>query len=508
MSRVEQLFTPSAGMQLLARAWVWPAAAVLTTAAFLLLRSSVAGVDDVSWLITASERLLDGQRLYVDILEPNPPASVWLYVPAVWLARFFGLAPELILDIQTFLCAAAGLGLSAGILRSGGTAARFRGPGLFVCGFFILALLPHAVFGQRDHYALMMLAPALAVLMQRAEGHLVPLALAALVGVLAGIGVSIKPPYALCLGLAAVFGVAQINPRPRLLRALMLAAVRPEAVACCAMIALYILAIALAAPEFATDMLPILSLIYLPARLPVTELVVQPAFLLCALVLAMVMLATTGKPRAPVCVCASASVGAMLAFLAQGKGFQDHAFPMLALAAAASAFALLDVRVSVARVGQIIALAVLVGVSGGAWRLLRLNWDSTDLRQAIEQVQPAPRMLSISSSLLVGHPIVRQLGGVWVGRAPSLWIHNLGAARRQFDKLDDQTLAQIEVFERAERDRLLEDIRTQRPDVILVGISGADWSKWAAADSAISGQLAAYEDRGASMGVRILRRRR
>ena len=34
---------------------------------------------DVSWLITVCERLLSGDRLYVDIFEVNPPASVWLY---------------------------------------------------------------------------------------------------------------------------------------------------------------------------------------------------------------------------------------------------------------------------------------------------------------------------------------------------------------------------------------------------------------------------------------------
>ncbi len=39
---------------------------------------------DVSWLITVSERVLSGDRLYVEIFELNPPASVWLYVPLVW----------------------------------------------------------------------------------------------------------------------------------------------------------------------------------------------------------------------------------------------------------------------------------------------------------------------------------------------------------------------------------------------------------------------------------------
>ena len=35
----------------------------------VLLRVNV----DVAWLLTVGEKMLDGQRLYVDILETNPP---------------------------------------------------------------------------------------------------------------------------------------------------------------------------------------------------------------------------------------------------------------------------------------------------------------------------------------------------------------------------------------------------------------------------------------------------
>src|SRR5690349_5522576 len=54
---------------------------------------------DVSWLITVNEKILSGQRLYVDIIEPNPPASVWLYTPEVWLAQQLGVRPEAIVAV-------------------------------------------------------------------------------------------------------------------------------------------------------------------------------------------------------------------------------------------------------------------------------------------------------------------------------------------------------------------------------------------------------------------------
>ena len=53
----------------------------------ILLRFLIVTATDVSWLITLSEKILDGKTLYVDLIEVNPPASVFLYLPAVMLAQ-------------------------------------------------------------------------------------------------------------------------------------------------------------------------------------------------------------------------------------------------------------------------------------------------------------------------------------------------------------------------------------------------------------------------------------
>src|SRR5688572_29051763 len=36
---------------------------------------------DVSWLLVVCGRLLDGAQLNVDMIEVNPPFSIWLYMP-------------------------------------------------------------------------------------------------------------------------------------------------------------------------------------------------------------------------------------------------------------------------------------------------------------------------------------------------------------------------------------------------------------------------------------------
>jgi hypothetical protein len=64
----------------------------------MAVRHFVGANSDVSWEITLSEKILDGQRLYTDLIEINPPASTFLYLPAVALARAFGLTPEIVVD--------------------------------------------------------------------------------------------------------------------------------------------------------------------------------------------------------------------------------------------------------------------------------------------------------------------------------------------------------------------------------------------------------------------------
>jgi hypothetical protein len=88
--------------------WVRPTVAVGFAAAILaaLVQSFLMSIDcDVSWLITVNEKMLAGQRLYVDVIEVNPPASIWLYTPPVWLAERLALRPEAVVVAAFIGCA-------------------------------------------------------------------------------------------------------------------------------------------------------------------------------------------------------------------------------------------------------------------------------------------------------------------------------------------------------------------------------------------------------------------
>src|SRR4030081_2121828 len=67
---------------------------LLVFAVALIVRKLVVANTDVAAVITLAERVLDGQRQAIDFIELNPPASIYLYVPGVALARILGLSAE------------------------------------------------------------------------------------------------------------------------------------------------------------------------------------------------------------------------------------------------------------------------------------------------------------------------------------------------------------------------------------------------------------------------------
>ena len=47
---------------------------------------------DVAWFLHVAQRVLDGARLYVDVIEINPPLVAWLSMPAVIVEKVSGLS--------------------------------------------------------------------------------------------------------------------------------------------------------------------------------------------------------------------------------------------------------------------------------------------------------------------------------------------------------------------------------------------------------------------------------
>src|SRR5712671_3976372 len=205
------------------------------------------------------------------------------------------------------------------------------------------------------------------------------------------------------------------------------------------------------------------------------------------------------------------AVGFMAAFIVQGKGWAYHSYPMLALALIALAFAVSEHKPPASAAGGGRRLGPISAF--GAFFVLTFCWMNTPdtvsmsaLAGPIRQAKPHPTMLEISSDPAIGQPLVREVGGRWVGTVSFLWITMGGQWRRTHESLPPETAARIADYMALDRRFLVGDIRRARPDIILVEKAPTDWEAWARADPEIAELLKPYSEVVTMNNVLVLKR--
>lgn len=447
--------------------WPWLAACVGAVIIAALLRSLFETNEDVSWLIIVAERVVGGARLYVDFLEVNPPASIFIYVPGVIFSALTGLNSVQANTTLLFGACLTGLFVCARSLHRADMVPRHAGLVLFGALVVLLAI-PTYVFAEREHVVLLAILPALTTLSIRARGRSVDPASMVIAGIGAGLAVSIKPIFALGLLGPAVCVLVRQGCSP-LARAgeLWLGALLGS---------IYGFALLTLLPAFRERVLPIALSVYLPKRLPLPNLLSSPGLLvwLSAVLLAMWV---TMRSRLPpsVAVLLTSSAGFAAAFVGQGKGFAYQCYPAIALALLAVLVGLADgwqVQNPFARIQA--ALLVMLGLCAANFLDRHYNPDdrTPGLRDAVLAVAAHPRMIAISDTLALGQPFTRRLGGTWVGSAPSTWISG-NAEALIAEGADPRRFQPWIAMEQA---LYAEDIAAKRPDVVLV--AGDRWQAW------------------------------
>ncbi|MDH7799664.1 MULTISPECIES: hypothetical protein [unclassified Beijerinckia] len=444
--------------------------------AAIWLRALMPMNSDTSWLISASEMLLDGKKLYVDIGETNPPASIWLYAPVVAFARLLGIRPEPVVNGYIFAMLTISLALTGVILARSGWLKRFNGFLLTAIFLVLFAILPGASFSEREHVAAMLCLPFLAATLIRAGGAAPSWPLLIAAGICGGIVVIIKPHFLLALELPVLMAL-WVQPRLRTLFS-------PENVIAGFLCLAYIASTFIFYREFWTMAMPVNATVYLPNadRLQAFRTITTP--ILVALCLTSWLFCGRSFPRHPAGIVLAASVGFYVAFVVQGKLWPYHVYPAVALGVLGGALAAFDRRLLetggrqtevsplLARVPFLCRLAnpgvVAVGALVGFSSLFFIHGNYQVLAAIITRLHPNPVIASLSGDISVGYPVTRMVNGRWGATQPSLWVIANGIVlRRRYPDLSPSKLSAVEAVENADLAVLLADLRRNRPDILL-----------------------------------------
>ena len=468
---------------------------------------------DTGFLLDEAARVLDGARLYVDLVDMNPPLTVILNMGAVLFSRALGLPEILVYRLGCTAVFLSGLLLAGWLLRRLLLDEVVLRRALVLLVTFALFVLPGQDFGEREHLLLALVLPYLLLTATRATARAVPTGAAVSIGLLAAAAFALKPHFVLLW--LAMEGYLRLGRRVRP------GAVLPETAAIAVFLALHMVAILLWAPGY-------VGLVRLFAgpytrflHVPFWELLVRGPGALLALFSLLAFLALgrrAGRPELPV-VFAIGALACLVAGAAQQKGFSYHFYPAIALATLLLGTLAWDrgawLRSWVLRLYRVVAVSVLATVVvvvcvRNASAAIRPERDAE--QELMERVLPAvasrgvgERVFVMSYNISSAYPLINYAGSRSASRFPQLWI--LGSAYidqlRSNRPLRYHEPAEMGPSERYLNQAVFEDLRDQRPRLLVVlqhardlpanGFRRLDYVAYFSRDARIAGILDRYQ---------------
>ena len=279
---------------------------------------------DVAWCLYEAGRLMAGDRLYVDLMELNPPLIIWLNVPPQLLARSLGISEIISLRILVLGLVGASLILTRWALLP----ILPDRPGVrrlvLLLSLFILLPLSGYDFAQREHLMLILFLPYLMMASGRATGRRPASGLALVVGMAAGVGLSIKPHFVLPWLAIEAYLAARRGWRIWS---------RPEALVVVAVGLTYAVAVVAITPEYLPWMSRIGPVYFASGRSFFLGSWGEPGIVVtAAALLGFLLLWRKGDGGELLELILVAALGFLAIALLQTKGFTYHLYPPFALA--------------------------------------------------------------------------------------------------------------------------------------------------------------------------------
>ena len=457
------------------------AAAVLVVALTLAAQAARLIEPDIAYNLYAPGRLLDGAKLYRDVVDMNPPLIFAFNLPIVWLARLTGVSDILLYRLATTLVLGAVLLvvrrlLSRYLLRDRPAARRYLLLGL--C--FALFPLAGEDFGEREHLVLALLLPYIVLAAGRLRPERISRGDAIGAGLLAGLALALKPQFV--LPIMAVEGTRRLRRDcPNRLQ------VTPELAALVGVGVAYVLAVLTLTPEY-QEVVAALGAAYTSyLRLPWLNLFLFApwAALTSFALLAAASIRTVEPDRDGRTMLAAATIGCFLAGVAQQKGFRYHFYPSFALATVLLALVAAEVTVAVGPVARLYArlsrwlaaaiVVVVLGVStldavGGSSADRRRRAEFLDLVRTVRVHSRGEPIGMLSYHMGSAFPLVNYAQVRLASRFPFLWLlpvsywSDLGLDQ----PIRYHTLAEMRPPERLLNTAVTEDLLSARPRLLLI----------------------------------------
>lgn len=512
-------------LQFRANASAWLAAGVFCVASGPWLLEPRTLHHDCAWYVYAAGRMLDGARLYVDLVEPNPPLVYYLTLPSVAFASSVGWAATSVFNLFVLLVGVGSILLASVVLvslvRAQGSSIRHL---LVAALSYFLILFPRADFGQREHLLVLFVLPYVLLTAARVTGAPVKRWIGAAIGVIAGLGLLLKPHFLLAPAALQLYALVRTRRLAPLLQ--------PENVALALLGAAYGVHFVLLPSDVQTGLRTTLAWVlgsYGAYDVPVGLILEHRSFWSLLLFGAFAFVPRIGELRGACIVSWIAGMSFLAGAMLQQKGWPYHFLPARTFCGVVGALAALGFveqgwrrrpRIRRALLGSI-ALLGCAFVSVEAWK------ERSSRRERASQVHDAALLrdlaaggpiAALDTSLWPYFPLVNYADLEWSLRFPFLWP--LPGILRERAPSGDAGPPVRGGAPRSERERLLlealvEDMERRPPTLVLVkrgrlfGVADRDVDilEWFLADERFAEIWRSYAKVAEFPGIALYRRR-
>ena len=443
---------------------------------------------DTSWLLTVGEKILSGDQLYKDVIETNPPMSVFIYLPSVVAQAISGVSADVFQVFYMLILIAGSLLLVRSIMLTSGSTDGM--PRFLTMSAFVLTIIPVYTFSEREHIAVTLILPALVLLATRADRCPQRVGQGVLAGLAMGLALCLKPQFAVAILLPNLY----VAGRLRSLRPLFAI----ENLVTAAVVMAYGVFVILHYPLYLQVILPMLQETYRSVRLPIYLMLLSPQFI-SVFGAGVATASLMPRHRSLSFILALSGFGFLFAFFEQGKGWPYHLFPAIAI------FFILFLTHGMPRFVASLegrerrsplplaagAIAIICFASLFPFLKAR-NISSLPLAARIEAIVPHPKILAISYELSIGHPLTRMVGGTWVGTVCSEWLSETASLIADLPTTSPERKERLRGWIAHDRDTMAHDLRVGQPDVVLVDRKTYPWDDLMASGSEAATLLKNY----------------
>ncbi len=434
---------------------------------------------DVGALLDVSGRWVDGDKLYVDVIDENLPLTFILHAVPVLTAKIlpggvpFWFTAWVVLGITVSFIAcrrlvrlvpSANHALTEGLL-----------PPVLL---FLFTVLPNEHFGQREHIMFVAAAPYLLVSMARAEGVSATRGTAIAIGLAAGLGFALKPYFLAIPAAVELYLLVRRRWRQTLRDPI------PWAIG--AVAAMHLVLMYTVFSTYGRFVMPLAVDAYTPigdaSALQILTGNVMAPTLIALLILGgfAVFLTKTFAAR----VLVAFGIGAAASAIAQAKGWPYHLLPALSVAILLAAFTIsqtVDRYLPISRSSHRLPVAV---ISATLMVLLyfqaalytppffkqRQYEDSIGgiLRHVVEQNAPHRTIMTLSPGIYPFWPMINYTHARMTMRFLTMWVlQGVYATCEDFPALYNppDTMSDTEKFV---FDSVSQDFAKGRPDLLIV----------------------------------------